>query len=132
MGAPKIEVNMDKTMLMILQETRKLLEVCYVPWTTDNGNGGRCVLGCVRVASELARCEASMQPLDRSAIRLHPELIGKVAIHHGNMSPYSFDAWPAIYINNQLGKAAILDVVDDAIIQEELRLLCVEVASAAV
>lgn len=120
----------DKSDLEILKEARTLLDAHYVKWTSDDGLGGHCAIGCFNLAASgcatvsYGHVNNTWGAVNRSAKRLHPELVGQVRKRFlfGNVD--IFDEQPAIFVNNQLDKAAILAVFDDAIGNEELRLLC--------
>jgi len=66
-----------------------------------------------------------------AARRLHPELDGMIARRqvHGSFDLDFFDLAPAVYINNHLGKGAILSVYDDEIARLEVAELCREESS---
>ena len=122
-----------RTRIEMLQCVRKELEAHYVPLVYDERDGyrnysgtgeGCCVLGA------LGRCHAMelRRSLDKLAVKLHEELIGVsrqrlLAIPSGatplglsdKEGSDSFNENPALYVNNHLGKAAILAVIDEAI-----------------
>jgi hypothetical protein len=112
-----------------LKEARALLEKCWIPWSLRDGKGGHCHLGvCQRITDVLSiqgRREyvEMVETIDDASVRLHPELKGQVSPrpYYGNDA---FNCTPAVYINNQLGKEAILDVYDDEIARLEVARLC--------
>lgn len=120
-----------------MKEVRDLLATCWIPWKTDDERGGHCQLGAFQKVSKqrgMVFCRQSPEVdfIEATAHRLHPELWGcsaeRMDFWGGNDS---FNTSPAVYINNHLGKDAILAVYDAAIQdlknQLELKNLCEEV-----
>ncbi len=106
-------------MLDVVFRTRALLEVSYIPYKLTDGAGGRCHWGCLNLIQqghELAWLldDPALAYLDKVAVRLYPE-----------SELYSF---PSVFVNNKLGKEAILAVYDAAIAQLQVAVLCEEEA----
>lgn len=113
--------------LKILRDARALLAEHYVPWTTDDGRGGHCQLGCLWEAWSWNPClKQFTEPngcVERAARALHPELAGCSMERSDGLGRECFDhfdQFPAVYVNNQLGKEAILRVYDAAILDLEI------------
>jgi len=126
-----------KSELEVLRDARELLAQCYVKWTVDDDAGGHCAMGCVNLArvgyASVApvKGDNALDLVNRACERLHPELQGKRA---PRMEYYDgifmdcghedfFDTHPMVFVNNQLGKEAILACFDDAILHEEMRVM---------
>ena len=113
-----------KSDLEILREARALLEKSYVRWTVDDDHGGHCALGCFNIASGLYvgtfPSTDAWRIIEDSAKRLHPELVGKWRPRNIQSTYDEFDEAPAVFVNNQLGKEAILEVFNDAILHLEM------------
>lgn len=126
-----------KTVIENLRAMRDMLAVCYVPWTTDDQKGGHCAAGVIqKVVNGCYTPEFHIffGLLNGAAQRCHPALKG-VAVERPAEFQFigkadMFDLSPAIYVNNHLGKDAILAVFDDAIHFEELKLLNAEVSAS--
>lgn len=121
---------MDKQdMLTKLKAARALLAEHWIPWKTSDSKGGHCHLGCVGIAfggayQDWIDFPAVRYILDAAAKRLHPELIGEQRRRegcHGLMD--HFHLTPAVFVNNHLGKDAILAVYDDVISALEVAVL---------
>lgn len=119
----------------LLQKLRAEMEAHYVPLVLDERDGyrnysrtgqGCCVQGgCHRVAPR--DVTNMMEALDDAARELFPELEGKIAqrrdaVPNGKLArgfdktgTDHFDYTPAVYINNHLGKEAVLRLIDRAI-----------------
>ncbi len=137
----------------LLQQARDLLRETYVPWTSDDKKGGHCHIGCLiavyaKVNNVMPWVLSGVGGLDKVvddvARRMYPDLTGaralrKVKSKHGTVHDF-FDIWPAVYVNNQLGKEAILGVYDEAIrslkedlrISEEMKAICCENENAEI
>ena len=127
----------------LFKKVREELKAHYVPLVADERNNTRnysgtgegcCVWGAIcRVgpASYTDR-DLMLQKLDTIALKMFPELKGKQTLRsqseplksfpggsqdlgHGEDFPDRFDPFPAVYVNNHLGKEAILKVVSRAI-----------------
>lgn len=125
-----------KSDLQILKEARDILYRSYIKWRTSDDQGGYCAQGAINMArfgdpddfSSAWNQLPMVSMVERAANRLYPELSGATAIRpDGRMD--KFDFCPIVYVNNQLGKKAVLAVFDDAIQHEELRLLCEDEAA---
>jgi hypothetical protein len=120
--------------LSVIRKARKILDRSYVKWTVDNDKGGHCQLGAFSLASGLSSLQALDSTIyahvDAAAVRLHPELAGSI---FKRADPWGgkdyFDRFPAVFINNHLGKEAILAVYDDVIAQLETAVLCKQEAA---
>jgi hypothetical protein len=115
----------DTETLTILRAARNLLDKSYIKWNPDDGKGGHCAIGAIcKVALHMGYYTTPIRELiDAECIALHPELVGKVAprentVFYGD----TFSLNPTVYVNNQLGKAAILAVFDSCILNLELKL----------
>jgi hypothetical protein len=118
--------------LEILRNARPILVTSYVPFIADDRQGGHCVAGCVsKGAGHISGNWPDMTVLrflDAHARALHPECAGAVLPRperytwEGCVSFDKFDSFPAIFVNNHLGKEAVLQVVDSAILELETRL----------
>lgn len=110
-------------MLERLKAARALLATAYVPWTRSDGHGGHCQLGCLAKAGVLGDVQESPEHLKVADIcrALFPELRGATARRLANgMYKEAFDDFPAVYVNNHLGKEAILRAYDAAILDLEI------------
>lgn len=109
-----------KDVLTILKEARALIERKHVQQALTDGNGGFCALGAINQATtgDAISCEFPHAdiPLYEASNRLYPEY-GRYGAHGSSV----------LYVNNVLGKQATLEMFDDAILHEELRLLCEKV-----
>ena len=122
-----------KSELEVLCAARELLAERYVKWTVDDDAGGHCSLGCIGLASTghaNARASNATVLVNRACERLHPELQGKTAPRMEYAGIFMdcgledfFDTHPMVFVNNQLGKEAILACFDDAILHEEMRVM---------
>jgi hypothetical protein len=139
-----------KDLLQALREARALLETSYIKWMATDYQGGHCAIGCLQIAARfhVVFVEA-MKLTNEAARRLHPELKGAEAPRlevffevkdgqyvrgvTGRLSCLMdrFDEIPAVFVNNHLGKEAILEVMDDAILHEELRVFLQRVPQLA-
>lgn len=103
-----------------LMAVREMLSRVWIPWATSDGRGGHCQLGCLMRLDAWDLCGL----IDAAALRLHPDLKGATYVRPGCTHEYEFESAPAIFVNNSLGKEAILAVYDDAIAQLEVAVLC--------
>lgn len=136
--------------LTIIRKARELLAERWIPWRLGDASGGHCQAGCIWVALGIMECEfggpaiyisaksyenyrAVQDFIDATARDLHPELVGCIRPRCGQFWRVhlddSFDRYPAVFVNNQLGKEAILAVYDEAISRLELAVLCEEEAA---
>lgn len=118
---------MQPEILEGIKKARAILADHYVPWITDDGKGGHCAAGALSVAFDKEIYGKVPYPaqtvITETARALHPELAGMVARRPSDSSFVghdSFDEWPFVYVNNHLGKEAILRVFDVAILEAEL------------
>ena len=132
---------MQLDVLEVLNKARAILATNYCKWVTDDGRGHHCASGAISVAASGRAAAAEMnsirETIRASAIRLHPELAGACRprlnmrgtdfVDMGFHDRFELD--PMIFVNNQLGQQAILEVFDDAIQNLELSKLCAEVES---
>lgn len=143
---------MDKAeLLSIIRQARALLAERWIPWMTGDGKGGHCHVGCLGVVTGemplggdvfsmrinvsfldgsafMVACDA----IDKIARELHPELEDAVGARPDlayMCSTERFGQNPGVFVNNQLGKEAILRVYDEAISRLELEVLCEEEAA---
>jgi hypothetical protein len=110
----------NEKLAAFLQEVRDLLAVAWIPWKMFDFNGGHCQYGCALAVLEktdiLFDFAGAMDYVDRTAQLLHPELRGAVAKRDDSrFAKDKFNSTPAVYVNNHLGKDAILAVYDAAI-----------------
>ena len=122
--------------LGILKAARDIISNHWCADRTHDGNGNHCATGAILVAKGMdpaTSCVSMSSPeivsVNDAARRLHPELRGLSAIHRRNYEKYGFDRYPAIFVNNELGQQAILEVFDDAIATLEVARLCAQVES---
>jgi hypothetical protein len=129
---------MPHDVLGVLQHARAILATNYCKWTNDDGHGNHCASGAIRVASShVFYCLDILAITNDSAIRLHPELKGagsrRLNLVNGELLDIGLTDWfddcPTVYVNNQLGQQAILEVFDDAIANLEVARLCAQVES---
>lgn len=131
-----------KQILETIKSARVWLAKHYVPWTREDANGDGCQLGALHHAMGRPTCryEANLI-VDRFekdhiapvARRMHPELTGqkRPRLPGGFYTLDDFEYSPAVFVNNQLGKEAILAVYEEAIAQYEVAALCDEVQQAS-
>ncbi len=104
---------------------REMLANCWVPWTTNDGRGGHCQIGClIRAFYWRPGYETASRAVREAALRLHRDLAGARRPRPDCGCPDDFNSDPAVFVNNQLGKEAILAVYDEAILQLEVAALC--------
>ncbi len=113
--------------LSVLKRAREILEETYCAWWTTHPDGvHHCAMGAVERASETSYWEAPPDiwpALDLTSWALHPELRGRLGIRLENGTHCdNFEHAPTVFVNNQLGKEAILQVFDTAILEAEIRL----------
>lgn len=116
-------------MLEKLTAARAILAEHWIPWKTSDFNGGHCHLGCVGIAfgggyQNWIDFPAVVIILDEAAKRLHPELMGEQRRREGCRGLMDhFHKTPAVFVNNHLGKEAVLAVYDDVIAALEVAVL---------
>lgn len=100
----------------VLTKARNVLEASYIKWQTDDGHGGHCAVGAIRIACknkfadwQLERC------IDEIARERYPKLIGKRRRRPDGFLSDIFNHRPTVYVNNHLGKKSILALFDTAI-----------------
>lgn len=121
--------------LQILRQTRAILENNWCRGTLQDGDKF-CVQGAYAKSARafgtfaaFEESESAWRAINESARRLHPHLLKDRTFREritqlfwglflNNWCPLKH---PAIYINDLLGHRAILAVLDDAIVNEELR-----------
>ncbi len=109
---------------------REMLANCWVPWSTDDGEGGHCQIGClIRAFNWGTGYATASRAVREAAFRLHQDLAGARRPRPDCSCPDDFNSDPAIFVNNQLGKEAILAVYDEAILQLEVAALREEEAN---
>lgn len=95
----------DVAVLAALRAVREMLGWCYIAGAVHAG-GRHCVYGCVlEQGLRHKEEEAVWERIEAAARRLYPSLGDGLSV--------------AIAVNNSVGKAAILAVVDDAIAHAE-------------
>lgn len=112
---------------------RKLLAERYCKWTIyDVTSDRQCQLGCIHSCFGTAFPQHVMDAaklVNESARRMYPDLDGIEVERRqsGIETPTglfdSFDKSPAVFVNNHLGKDAILAVYDDVIAALEVAVL---------
>lgn len=121
----------DSQKLTVLEKTREMLSWAYIPWKKWDSLGGYCQLGCYeKTCKDLAAEKvviryvpyvptwaegSAMKEIEQAAICLHPQLVGAFAVRLDGAGQDDFNDAPAVYVNNHLGKEAILRVYDEAI-----------------
>lgn len=125
----------DQKFLTILTEARSVLAESYIKWYLQDSKGGHCAAGSVlHKADDMPHYLTVMDKLNAVAKQLHPELTGQSAPRKDPLGIYNplagavqfsrdyFDSHPVVYVNNHLGKEAVLAVFDAAILDVELKL----------
>lgn len=109
-------------MLERLKAARALLATAYVPWTTDDGRGGHCQWGCLQQVGVRSLYSPEHKQIEEACRALFPELRGRSARRPlaGICELEKFDEAPAIFVNNHVGKEAILRAYDAAILDLEI------------
>ncbi len=116
------DIKLTHDELTTLKRAREILAETYCAWWSDHPDGVRhCAGGAVDAAG--GNAYRSLSYLAQTARAIRPELHGKTGkrLENGNWCD-NFDMNPVVFINNQLGKAAILQVFDAAILEAEIRL----------
>lgn len=119
----------SRDMLSAIAMARVILDERYIKWCSDNGHGGHCHMGCLNLVfgALVENTESTSFFMDSVAREMHQDLFGAEKPRlYGGLD--KFDVWPCVFINNHLGKEAILEVYDEAMLRLELEILCEEVA----
>ena len=120
------QLKMD---LSALKESKSILDRSYVKWTRDNGRGGHCALGALELGGgSYPVVQRLVASVDAACVSLYPELKGASAPRLGNAvypNDY-FESSPTAFVNNQLGKEAILKAFDAAILELEIEIAAME------
>lgn len=105
----------NKDFLEILQSARNLLKDHYIPWYQYK-DGGYCAVGAI-LHFDRGQFYQIVDLTNSVATKLHPELRGCIKPRLDNSCGVAdhFDSNPTVFVNNQLGKEAILEVFDKAI-----------------
>ena len=117
------------TTLELLKETRALLDAKFTKWRACEVIAGEtryCHIGAVEhVCGAVHKVPWEqyadvIDAIDNACRALHPELRGQSRPRgHGDTWEDHFDSTPGVFVNNQLGKEAILAAYDHAIAQLE-------------
>ncbi len=117
-------------MLDVITKARGLLDKGYIKWRMCDGKGNYCASGAVamcsgakheprtktvRFTSGHGMWMAAMTYVDGLARQMYPDLKGKVAARQDSVALDYFNVTPMVYLNNQVGKEAVLEVFDEAI-----------------
>ena len=119
-----------------LKEARTVLDRTYVKWYQDNGAGGHCAIGSVGYVAqkrlttrnntdpEIIAAREVVELLNVMARILYPQYSGRVekrAIPTIEYGDDSFNIGPVVFLNNHVGKEAVLAVFDATILDLEIR-----------
>lgn len=97
-----------------LNAARKLLEAGFIRWREDDGKGGYCASGALMKAASYRRFTELVQITNGAARELFPSCTNTSKPRRDGRFE-SFDYFPTVFVNNHLGKKAILRVFDRAI-----------------
>lgn len=110
-----------KLELDALKLAREILDRTYIKWTTNDGKGGHCALGALieANASYGGTYSALMNFLADIALtqKQFSKYQGKSGRRKDGGGDDEFNAAPIVYLNNQVGKVAVLKLFDAGIKQ---------------
>lgn len=98
-----------------LNAARKFLEAGFIRWIMEDGKGGYCATGALmKAAASYRQFNELVQITNGAARELFPSCTNTSKPRRDGRFE-SFDYFPTVFVNNHLGKKAILRVFDRAI-----------------